>query len=1444
MKMYKHGIPGIGVTAQTGKTGKKGNGIYFGTLDSFFTYIGDNIPADSSIDYTDIDYDITYVQNEERLNFIYKTGDILYITDDDKKILYMVEITDDLTTCTKEYLLDHIKYNKPYTIKYSIDDVIYQYPLNIVYNDVSSNNVDNLYNLNKLYYKSLISLIYDSSKFNIDKTNIDILQDVSVHKNTFKQIPYKFKTIQNKEEYINTGELINKYNYEHSTLDEKIIDSSKNLIQFISLEDNNSSIFSIKSVDEQYISLSSSDNLFITNLCVKNTNLGNVESYYTLYNQDLILDEDGNCYTLQEKDFNNLSLTLDKTAFFKDKTNINVDDYQFGYIHTLWNYDENNEYTKNKFNYYKPNFIIKEQVNEIPEEIERIKVDEFGNYVRNFNDSSFNSISNIYVREQLINLPDNKTINDVSNLLTEVLTEDELLQYLNYNGIIETEKIDDYKKYQVITQPGLYNEYYIYEDGTIYINSKRVYIYNIQPDEYRQYIIHTDTIKDGYVIYGLANTNIFIKNDTLISLGINVYNSSIFDPDAYTELDKVYYNIIEGSIKISDLLSEQDTNMSSYINYLKQQSQGSTDEYPDYIEDENGDAWFITNNVDDDRFDFIVKPGVTGTFKVRCKSYYDHKVIDSVLKWNITCINPGDNVNIFINRNPNKNELYQITEEEFNEEVDIKYNSSLITSDYSNNKINLNIKDKFNNIFEHQNIIQWILAPNGFKYYSKLTKADFNKDTNTFDISTNYINVIPEKTDKPGFVDLDTIGEENLFDINLTKNTNNNYYTLKINSNIKDDQIYVKEIEVYQNSSLICVPTPFNDHLNITNIGNINTIDVNEYLDDTDILNKLYNNEILLQNNDDVLFTIKYSVNDETVCKHITTYKYKLGNYNEYRTIPDIKLNITNDMESLEQLNKIENGILCNQLQYFINIKIDNFNSETWGKLLQYYKTLKLDLELTLNPILTDITHNSENNIDTNMLKIKYSCINPDIDIYTSSQKILEDENNLHDITVSNNKIKVSFTLDELNKITNDFKIRVLIETTNPEPVYYENYVNLTKLEIAASDKVFKLNQEYLTEFKSEPIKMVIAPISMIASYNQDIKNISNIGLHKWYGSEDEITVSVKPYKLNEVIQQYSTYRGRQESDTKINWSALKFKLRFLQDNIKSINIKPLNINYIYELLPDRLYNPEFLADDPDDIFDTYLQIIYNSDIFNPELYEDSEVISYNNINYLASQYGQLKNNTALFIKQEIEHLLRTDTLLNSMKTWNDLYENEYKYDSDNPYRGHVETYGNGYQYLPKTADYGQYLGDNIMLLENVKNINNSLFFDLTDNKYFEHNLSTVVKYDDYIPQKYFRTLLYNMKWIYPKYFTKDGISSINQYPIIENKLDENYIYNNEMPYNLTYSLYPRIMFNDEEQVNIILMLRLPSIIEENQYQLIVSDLKYNIVSSIEELEDPINVMN
>jgi len=236
-----HGLPGIGITALPGRKGKQGNGFYFGPLDSFFTYIGDDVLDNLDIDYEDIDYDITYVQNEKRLDPKYKTGDILYITDkdigdDDFTIKFMVEITDDLTTCTKSYFLKNITAYEPLTLKSCYDDHTYLYPITIVdasfYNTMFNlhliNEESNFHNVNEFIYDSKLSICYyDASANVIDVSIIQNDTSVNMDDNTYTYIPYAyFPENYHRQIVVNDGSNIYKCNYEN-------IDISVNLISMI-----------------------------------------------------------------------------------------------------------------------------------------------------------------------------------------------------------------------------------------------------------------------------------------------------------------------------------------------------------------------------------------------------------------------------------------------------------------------------------------------------------------------------------------------------------------------------------------------------------------------------------------------------------------------------------------------------------------------------------------------------------------------------------------------------------------------------------------------------------------------------------------------------------------------------------------------------------------------------------------------------------------------------------------------------------------------------------------------------------------------------------------------------------------------------------------------------------------------------------------------------------
>ena len=1506
MRIYKHGIPGIGVTGKQGKNGKNGPGIYFGTLDSFFTFIGDDILTNSSIDYDDIDYDITYTQNEERLNYIYKSGDILYIIEDDnpdntKNILYMIEITDDLTTCTKNYLLKYIKEQKPFTIKYKLNDNTIIYPINIAADNSDNTENKNLYKLNNLYSDALLSIIYSDIKYSLDISTLNLnkletsRQSIKPQDYSYSQIPYMFNQNITKDEYINNGDTIKEYKYA-----ENIQENIKNIItlnssltntdQLMSQSENINNILNIGTSQEKYINISATDisslissdssvknkgKLYLNNLFIKNTNLGNLESYYTLFNQDLILDNDGNCYTLNEIDFNTTTqyFIFNPSSFFKDRLHTH-ENYHFGYIHMFWNYTEDNSIFNS--NYYHPNYITGSQQDTVQTNIKIPKTDQDGNYIRNWDSSYFQDTTNITIREQLINLWDTSTINDISHNLPSFISEEDKEYYKDYYGIIVTENLMKQLSYNYVkTLDG--NEYRYYENDVISnTNAKILYknYFQFEKDPENLFIGHTSNTvlnsndKIYYPLTKYVYSLTLTDNDTIsctpliyqYSTTIDKFevNTDIIDDLTYYYNVTPIYNLTKDDIYI---LNEDDDKFIT-LNEIE------NDHYEDLLTKE----WFTTYSNDIDNIQLqIKKPGILKvTSKVKDEN---DNLLPNTISWYVYILESFDNLNIF------NNNLY-----------DSSFNSSIIyVQDPSDYKINLSLNDKFNMPYRNHDIIQWIQTPNGFKYYSKHTYANYNIITNTYDISTNWDNSIIET---PGLIDSSIVYNTNkIFDFNVQVDNN----TLTVNASTDGDQEYVKYIQVYQDSVLLTkldnsginlfnnividengvVKLPSNGIVKykINLPQDLNTVDFND-----DILNNLYLNKINSTYNNTILFTVKYAIGTETTCSHLTTYEYNISGYNEYRTLPEVILNTYNDMESLENQNKSINGILCNQFQYFTDIKINGFNNSNWGKLTNIITEPKLNLIFNIDSSVetyefenSDPNEEPINNLNNiQSLKLKYSLLKPNIDIFKLTQKELEDENNLFDCSILNTnylneqklnrtQLSVSFSLNDLDYI-DSYKLRILMETTNPTPVYYQSHMYVSSMNISYIDneeeKQYELNREYLINdssilYDSNTIKTIISPISMIAGYKQNYPKLSNINLMKWYGNENEITVSLKPYKLNEVIDKYRTYQQRRENNTEINWQGLKYKLRFLQDNVKSITVEPLNINYIKDLLPDRLYNTDYLVKDNDDIYDSYLQIVYNSNLLNPTLMEDTEIIQYNNQMYLSSKYGQYGNNTAVFIRQRIEHILRTDLLLNSMKSWNNLYK-LLKYDSDNTYTGHEETYGNGYQYLPKSADTGQYLEDGLMLLETVKTINNNYFFDLISNEYIESELCKPSKTDEYTPDLFFRTLLYQMKWIYPKYDTIDGFNIIYQLPFCENIIDNQTIPNDKMPYNLTYSIYPRIMFNDEEQINMVLMLRLPSVIEDynidgddkSQYQLEIKDLCFNNIDIIKELTDPLNVMN
>lgn len=1284
--IYKHGLPGIGVTGQQGKQGKSGNSIYFGTFDSFFKYI--DTSTLSSIDYDDKDYDITYAKDEYRLDPKYNEGDLLYILNSslkDSSIDCVIEITEDLTTCTSTQLANNIKYENPFTVNKSKFN-----RLNIV---GSRNNKDHsikhgMFMANELYNNYPINVTYVVDSINSKPVKVEDLNDpsIDVADEPFI-IPKRYLNTEETHLYLNNGREINKYTQKLNTNKGEVLlnlNSSSHLLEIQSYLNSNMSIY----IDNTNISdpldpLDPSDasrNLYIDNLYVRNNNKGNIEALNTLYNNELVLNSYGNCYTLTEDNYDSStqSFTMNIDDFFNN-IDVSKDDYVYGYIHMYYNYNDMNNKNSGVRTRYYSNYIKGTFTDTSLSKVRVPKTDNNGNYIRDYNNESYKNITSSEIKQVLINTWDTSTLENVRSLLPKTVNDAIFNIYKDVRGIIQTEEVEQYKVYDKVIDVS--SGYY-----------------------YKKY--HIDS-------------------------SIFIYDGS---------------NNLQANAKFNDYFD------TSYY-----------------------------SGIDTKQFDY---------------------------------------------------------------------------SDSSVLKISLDKSDNDSQKYRHHIIQQYIGNKYGIKYFSKLTYADFNYQTSEFDIDSSFIQVNHKDLNK-------TLNYEDVFNITI----DGNIMTLEF----KDKLTELYNLCVYENSSKKDITV--NKDTGICQVKNIKQStqdiekDVITKIPGDKFLKYVYDASVISIPNTEVLYTIKYNTieddtavdetnsTDKIVYSNTVTYNRIIKGYTEKRTIPNIKMNIYNDLESLENINNSSNGILCNQFQTFMTLEIDKFSNDDWGLYKVYLQNPTLRIYINKN-----ISDKPSLTADDNTIKewiFKYTLYKPGIDIYNISANELDNQNITKELQSDTDGDFYEFTIDEA--MSGIWYLRIYMESQNPEPYTFNLQYTIDKIKIVTSNnKTFKLKAKDINKgnlYESNTLKLSIAPISYIASYAQNIspiqtrylQHVNAIGVRKWFGSNDVTNIAIMPYRYDEISQKKVNNKAYKIP----NWNSISFKNRYLQDNIKTLSIFTQNINDINNVLPSKLYKNTWLCEDTDDITENYLRLIFNSNIFTPRLLNDQYSFIYNNQRLLASQYSQLSNNSAVYIHQYNDINLRTDSLLKSMMKWNDEYEKSYHYETDNPFRGHIETYGNGYQYLPNSADNSQY--NQYMSLKEIKQQNELQFFDLGLNKVKTYDINRPDKRDAYTPPILFNQLLYQASWCYPYYTTNNEEIQNSKSKQYIKQLDfdnavtlENGVLDvNKMPYNLCYNIYPRMMFNDEEQYNVVLMLRRPSIKKEGQYEFKSKDIqqKFNIsqIQSINKYLYPLN---
>ena len=573
-------------------------------------------------------------------------------------------------------------------------------------------------------------------------------------------------------------------------------------------------------------------------------------------------------------------------------------------------------------------------------------------------------------------------------------------------------------------------------------------------------------------------------------------------------------------------------------------------------------------------------------------------------------------------------------------------------------------------------------------------------------------------------------------------------------------------------------------------------------------------------------------------------YKIIQPGFSDNRKKPSLSIVPRIYNNDLENSNNAENGVLCNQFQYFLDFKVQDFDMSTWG---QYKKDAKIDVTLKLdqynqvksankgtvvnNYNLCIYDKSFLNSFQNNAFRIRFDYIeNPKI-AYSDSIRTLEESS--HQIKISmisknGEEIRptfvnidgsiyesdwyylndleyneISFRLDDailkdLACGTKQGKLRVLFEYANPIPselnmniavericIHYEangkelyfplemfEFVesdrgNYTKYEVSSANKKFIFNPLYLTVANETSEELVAL------SYKP--------ALYKTTGSIKETSIDLGLYGYGIIDDKRKIESERDRQVNYFNYTDYFFKVKDLQDNIKSLYVVPSDIkdvknqnkisknNDFLKLIKLQVsekaasYNYEsFVDDERVNKFDpnSYLSVIYNSHILLPKKEGSESILTYNDEEYDGRNYAQFENNAPLFLNQSFNLQVRSDEEVSAISGWNYEYEISKEYNKDFTIGGYTTLSGNGYLSLPINQYKGMYSPDEIMPLEDLVEEQNQEVFNKNP---YEDSIQSSSISNEYIPMagKYWRVPVWNMNWMLPIY-KYDKVQNIN----------------------------------------------------------------------------------
>lgn len=213
-------------------------------------------------------------------------------------------------------------------------------------------------------------------------------------------------------------------------------------------------------------------------------------------------------------------------------------------------------------------------------------------------------------------------------------------------------------------------------------------------------------------------------------------------------------------------------------------------------------------------------------------------------------------------------------------------------------------------------------------------------------------------------------------------------------------------------------------------------------IDGCSLFNSILNNEDLSTASRYLNITVVYTNAGKEYRSH---YKIEQPGYTEKRTIPEFDIKINKDLTLMESANRMSNGVLCNEYQFYIDLKVNNFDKDVWGsyvdennitlnfditnamiddEFIEQYAIFHTEDTYTVHVNTPDLKKDTENNY----ISIKTYLVDDTVsDVYSASQKELDDNN---DKIISEKKISVYDTITTSDPTMSGQIIDVFVDDT------------------------------------------------------------------------------------------------------------------------------------------------------------------------------------------------------------------------------------------------------------------------------------------------------------------------------------------------------------------------------------------------------------------------------